>query len=234
MDPLVGSPAAGRLPHRMHVIIMGCGRVGSELSNALVEEHEVSIIDKNPEAFHAYPPGEKARQIVGLGFDRDVLEDAGIKDADGFVAVSSGDNSNIVSARVALEYYHVPRVIARIYDSRRAEIYERLNIPTVATTKWGVKQIMLMLLHRREEVRESLAGGDLFRLRVDVPPHLVGKPVSSLNVEGRILVAGIDRGGKGFIPVAGSTFKEGDVAVLIVRTDALNELDELLKPVGDH
>ena len=103
----------------MHVIIMGCGRVGSELANAIADEHDVAIIDKNPEAFHAYPPGS-ARQIVGLGFDRDVLEDAGIKDADAFVAVSSGDNSNIVSARVALEYYHVPKVIARIYDSRRA------------------------------------------------------------------------------------------------------------------
>ena len=82
----------------MHVIIMGCGRVGSELSNAIAGEHDVAIIDKNPEAFHAYPPGERARKVVGLGFDRDILEDAGIKDADAFVAVSSGDNSNIVSA----------------------------------------------------------------------------------------------------------------------------------------
>ena len=141
----------------MHVIIMGCGRVGSELANAIADEHDVAIIDKNPEAFHAYPPGS-ARQIVGWA-DRDVLENAGIKDADAFVAVSSGDNSNIVSARVALEYYHVPKVIARIYDSRRAEIYERLNIPTVATTRWGVKQIQLMLFHDREEIRETLGGG---------------------------------------------------------------------------
>src|SRR5688572_12633772 len=127
---MAGVSLTGRLSLRMRVIIMGNGRVGSELSSALVAaDHDVAVIDKNPEAFHAYPPGEGARQIVGLGFDRDVLEDSGIKDADGFVAVSSGDNSNIVSARVALEYYHVPRVIARIYDSRRAEIYERLNIP---------------------------------------------------------------------------------------------------------
>ena len=105
-----------------------------------------------------------------------MLEDAGIKDADAFVAVSSGDNSNIVSARVALEYYHVPKVIARIYDSRRAEIYERLNIPTVATTRWGVKQIQLMLFHDREEIRETLGGGDLLRLRVPVPAHLAGNP----------------------------------------------------------
>src|SRR5881396_3297888 len=170
----------------MHVLIMGCGRVGSELSHALLEGgHDVTVIDKNPEAFWRYPPGEGARQMVGLGFDRDTLEEAGIKDADAFIAVSSGDNSNIVSARVALEHYHVPKVIARIYDPRRAEIYERLNIPTVATTTWGVKQILLMLSHPREEIKESLAGGDLFRMRLEVPRHLIGTPVRSLNMEGK-------------------------------------------------
>ena len=126
------------------------------------------MIDKKASAFVKYPPGE-ARTVVGLGFDRDILEEAGIKEAEAFVAVSSGDNSNIVSARVALEHYHVPKVIARIYDPRRAEIYERLNIPTVATTKWGVKQIQLMLLHDRTELRESMGGGELLRMRVPVP-----------------------------------------------------------------
>jgi trk system potassium uptake protein TrkA len=216
----------------MRVIIMGCGRVGSELSNALVAgDNEVAIIDKNPEAFHAYPPGEGARQIVGLGFDRDILEDAGIKDADAFVAVSSGDNSNIVSARVALEYYHVPKVIARIYDSRRAEIYERLNIPTVATTRWGVKQIQLMLFHDREEIRETLGGGDLLRLRVPVPPHLAGKPLSSLEVEGKVLVAGVSRGGGGFLPTASSTLQEGDYLILMITKEGMDLVDGLLEPV---
>src|SRR3954470_4735779 len=126
----------------MHVVIMGCGRVGSELTLQLGKAgHDVVIIDKNPRAFDRLPPGFDARTIVGLGFDRDVLEEAGIKEADAFVAVSNGDNSNIVSARVALEHYHVPNVIARIYDPQRAEMYQRLNTPTVATTTWGVKQI---------------------------------------------------------------------------------------------
>jgi trk system potassium uptake protein TrkA len=165
---------------------------------------------------------------VGLGFDRDVLEDAGIKEAEAFVAVSSGDNSNIVSARVALEYYHVPRVIARIYDSRRAEIYERLNIPTVATTRWGVKQIQLMLFHDREEIRETLGGGDLLRLRVPIPEHLAGKPVSSLEVDGTIRVAGISRGGGGFIPTASSTVQAGDFLILMVAREGLDLVDELM------
>ena len=208
---------------------MGNGRVGSELSQALLSgEHEVAIVDKNPEAFHAYPPGEGARQIVGLGFDRDVLEDAGIKEADAFVAVSSGDNSNIVSARVALENYHVPRVIARIYDSRRAEIYERLNIPTVATTRWGVKQIQLMLFHDREEIRETLGGGDLLRMRVPVPAELAGKPVTSLDVAGKVLVAGVSRGGGGFLPTKDSTLQEGDYLILMITKDGMDLVDRIL------
>jgi trk system potassium uptake protein TrkA len=219
----------------MHVVIMGCGRVGSELSNALGEAgHDVVVIDKKEEAFYRYPPGDHARQIVGLGFDRDVLEEAGIKEADAFIAVSSGDNSNIVSARVALEHYHVPRVIARIYDPRRAEIYQKLNIPTVATTTWGIKQIQLMLLHTGEEVRESLGGGSLLRVRVPVPEHLVGKPASSLNIEGKVLIAGVSRGGTGFIPTETSTLQEGDYLIVMVDKDAMDDFEEALEAVGEQ
>jgi len=219
----------------MHVLIMGCGRVGSELSHALLEGgHDVTVIDKNPEAFWRYPPGEGATQMVGLGFDRELLEEAGIKDADAFIAVSSGDNSNIVSARVALEHYHVPKVIARIYDPRRAEIYGRLNIPTVATTTWGIKQIQLMLLHDREEIRESLGGGDILRVRVPVPHHLVGKPANTLNVDGKILVAGVSRGGTGFLPTPDSTLQEGDYLVVMMVKDGLEMLDQQLEPTSEH
>jgi trk system potassium uptake protein TrkA len=203
---------------------MGCGRVGILLTQELSKAgHEITVIDKNASAFARLPPGFEARTIVGLGFDREVLEDAGIKEADAFLAVASGDNSNIV-----------PKVIARIYDPMRADIYEKLNIPTVSTTRWGVKQMILMLTHPGEEIKETLAAGDLFRMRVEIPSHLVGKPVSSLNLEGRILVAGVDRGGKGFVPVASSTFQEGDYAAVIVQKDALETLDQLLQPIGEH
>jgi trk system potassium uptake protein TrkA len=219
----------------MHVVIMGCGRVGSELTLQLGKAgHDVVIIDKKPEAFDRLPPGFDARTIVGLGFDRDILEEAGIKEADAFIAVSNGDNSNIVSARVALEHYHVPNVIARIYDPQRAEIYQRLNIPTVATTTWGVKQIMMMLTHPREEIKESLVGGDLFRMRVPVPDHLIGKSVSRLNEDGKVLVAGVDRMGSGFIPVPSSTFQQGDIVQLILQKDGLDILDDMLAPAAEH
>src|SRR5437016_5412073 len=208
---------------------MGCGRVGAELTVQLAKGgHSVSIIDKRPDAFDRLPPGFDAKTIVGMGFDREVLEQAGIKEAGAFVAVSNGDNSNIVSARVAREHYHVPKVIARIYDPRRADIYERLNIPTVATTRWGVKQIQLMLFHNRSEIRESLAGGDLVRLRVPVPPHLIGKPVNSVNVEGKILVIGVSRGGGGFIPTADSTIQTGDFLAVVMYKDGVDMLDEVL------
>jgi trk system potassium uptake protein TrkA len=209
--------------------------VGSALSHALLESsHEVSIIDKNGEAFHRYPPGDGARKVVGLGFDRDVLEDAGIREADAFVAVSSGDNSNIVSARVALEHYHVPKVVARIYDPRRAEIYEKLNIPTVATTTWGIKQIQLMLLHDRQEVRDTLGGGEILRVRVPVPSHLVGRHPSSIDVEGQVLVAGVSRGGKGFLPTSESALQDGDYLIVMVARDGMDLLDEAIAEPGDH
>jgi trk system potassium uptake protein TrkA len=219
----------------MKVVIMGCGRVGLQLTVELAQGgHEVAIIDKNPAAFEKLPPGFEATTVVGLGFDRDTLEEAGIKDADAFIAVSSGDNSNIVSARVALEHYHVPQVIARIYDPRRAEIYERLNIPTVATTKWGVKQIQLMLFHDRTEIRETLGGGDLLRMRVPVPTHLVGTPATGVNVEGQILVAGVSRGGTGFIPTAESTLQEGDFLIVIMAKDGMELLDAQLEAPAEH
>jgi trk system potassium uptake protein TrkA len=219
----------------MRVLIMGCGRVGSELSHALGEAgHDVTVIDKRGEAFDHYPPGEHARTVVGLGFDRDVLEEAGIREADAFIAVSSGDNSNILSARVALEHFHVPKVIARIFDPRRAEIYERLNIPTVATTTWGVKQIQLMLLHTTTEVRESLGGGELLRVRIPVPAHLAGKPAMSLNIDGHILVAGVSRGGKGFIPKADSTMQVGDFLIVMIGKDDMGELEAMLHDPGVH
>jgi trk system potassium uptake protein TrkA len=218
----------------MHVVIMGCGRVGAEVVIQLAKDgHSVAIIDKRAEAFERLPPGFEATKVVGFGFDRDTLEEAGIKDAGAFVAVSSGDNSNIVSARVAREHYHVPKVIARIYDPRRADIYERLNIPTVASVRWSAQQIQFLLFHGRDEVKESFAGGSLLHLQREVPDHLIGKPVASVEAVGAIEVVGVDRGGSGFIPTHGSTFQQGDVAHFVVARNALDQLDVLLAPAAE-
>jgi trk system potassium uptake protein TrkA len=218
----------------MQFVIMGCGRVGAELTVQLAQGgHDVSIIDKRKEAFDRLPPGFEANKLVGIGFDREILEEAGIKDADAFIAVSNGDNSNIVSARVAREHYRVPKVIARIYDPRRAEIYERLDIPTVATVRWAAKQIQFLLFHGREEMRDTLAGGSLLHLQVEVPDHLVGRKIPTVESEGQVEVMGVDRGGSGFIPKSDSTFQDGDVAHFIVHKDAVDEFDTLMEPLAE-
>ncbi|MGH2677750.1 MAG: potassium channel family protein [Actinomycetota bacterium] len=218
----------------MHFVIMGCGRVGAELTIEMAKAgHSVAIIDKRKAAFDRLPPGFDAQKIVGVGFDREVLEEAGIKDADAFIAVSNGDNSNIVSARVAREQYGVPKVIARIYDPRRADIYERLDIPTVSTVRWAAKQVQYLLFHGRETMRDTLAGGSLLHLQVELPNHLVGKKISGVESEGEVEVVGVDRGGTGFIPTPDSTFKEGDVAHFIVHKDAVEKFDALLEPAAE-
>jgi trk system potassium uptake protein TrkA len=218
----------------MHCVIMGCGRVGAEMTVQLSKAgHSVAIIDKRKEAFDRLPPGFDARTIVGIGFDREILEKAGIKEADAFIAVSNGDNSNIVSARVAREHYHVDKVIARIYDPRRAEIYERLNIPTIATVRWAAKQVQYLLFHGKETMRDSLAGGSLLHLQVEIPDHLVGKKISSVTSDGEVEVIGVDRGGAGFIPKDDSTFQEGDVVHFIVHKDQVEKFDTLLEPVAE-
>ena len=131
----------------MHIVIMGCGRVGSTLAHILEDRgYTVAVIDQDPEAFRRLRPSFKGDRVTGVGFDRDVLARAGIERADGFAAVSSGDNSNIIAARVARETFAVRQVAARIYDPRRAEVYERLGIPTVATVRWTADQMLRKLL----------------------------------------------------------------------------------------
>ncbi|MGH2723524.1 MAG: potassium channel family protein [Actinomycetota bacterium] len=218
----------------MHFVIMGCGRVGSELTVDLSKRgHTVAIIDKRQEAFDRLPPGFDAKTVVGIGFDRETLEEAGIKDADAFIAVSNGDNSNIVSARVAREHYRVPTVIARIYDPRRAEIYERLDIPTVASVRWASRQVQHLLFHGGEQMKDSYAGGTLLHLQQEIPAHLVGKKVDTVVSEGEVEVIGVERGGSGFIPKPGSTFQEGDVAHFIVHKDAVDRFELLMEPAAE-
>jgi trk system potassium uptake protein len=218
----------------VNIVIMGCGRVGAALTVELAKAgHKVSIIDKRPEAFERLPPGFEAKTVVGLGFDREILQEAGIKEADAFVAVSNGDNSNIVSARIAREHFHVAKVIARIYDPRRAEIYERLDIPTIASVRWAAARIMFLLFHGEEEVKKSFAGGSLLHIQRDVPDHLTGKPVDSVESKGQVEVIGVERGGGAFIPVPGATFQQGDIAHFVVTTANVDTLDSLLEPVAE-
>lgn len=219
----------------MHVVIAGCGRVGAEMTVSLARQgHTVSVIDKNASAFERLPPGFEGQTLVGLAFDRETLEAAGIRDAGAFIAVTNGDNSNIVSARIAREHYTVDKVVARIYDPRRAEIYRRLGIPTVATVQWASAEIYDLLFHGIEHAELAIGDGDMVLLRLDVPGFLAGKKISMLGEPGKAMVVAIDRMGSASIPGPESTFQQGDVAHVIVRRDSIEILRQKLQPEAHH
>src|SRR5438270_11558822 len=172
--------AAGRA-HKVHIVIMGCGRVGSTLAHSLeARGHSVAVIDQDADAFRRLGPDFAGTTFTGIGFDRDVLIDAGIERADSFAAVSSGDNSNIISARVARETFGVSRVVARIYDGKRAEVYERLGIPTVATVRWTADRMLRQLVPDSNVPVWRDPTSTVSILEVPVHDDWVGRPVSAI------------------------------------------------------
>jgi trk system potassium uptake protein TrkA len=195
---------------------MGCGRVGSTLAHILEDRgNSVAVIDRDPEAFRRLRPAFKGDRVTGIGFDREVLARAGIERADGFAAVSSGDNSNIIAARVARETFAVRQVAARIYDPRRAEVYERLGIPTVATVRWTADQILRKLLPEGSEPLWRDATGKVVLTQVAVTPDWIGEPVKVLEATAGARIAYIDRLGAAIVPLATTVLQEGDVVHVI-------------------
>jgi trk system potassium uptake protein TrkA len=206
----------------VHVVIMGCGRVGASIAHDIDESgHSVVVIDQDPSSFRKLGPGFTGTTLTGVGFDRDTLIEAGIERADAFAAVSSGDNSNIVSARVARETFGVSRVVARIYDPRRAEIYQRLGIPTVATVRWSAHQILRQLLPGgvHEDYRDP--SGRIVLAQMHVNPAWVGLGLRRLEQENSVRVAFVTRLGEGILPKSDSVLQDGDLLhVLVPESDA--------------
>src|ERR1700733_12016675 len=202
--PRIGGPAF-RGGAVMHIVIMGCGRVGSTLAHILEDrDNSVSVIDRDPEAFRRLGSGFKGDRVTGIGFDRAVLIQAGIERADAFAAVSSGDNSNIIAARVARETFGVQRVAARIYDPRRAEVYERLGIPTVAPVRWTADQMLRKLLPEGAEPLWRDPSGKIVLAEVAFSPRWIGEQVKALEIRAQTRIAFIDRLGQGFVPEGGA------------------------------
>ncbi len=213
----------------MRVIIMGYGRIGSQVCKILTDQgHEVVIIDHDANADMRLVSNFKGRLIRGLGFDRKVLMEAGIEQADAFVAASSSDNANIVAARIAHNIFHVPRVVARLYDPRRAEIYKRLGLATVSSTSWGAERIYQELTHTDMDVWYSFGSGEVTLINIETPPQLYGRNVRQLTVPGEVQVISITRNDQAFIPVSGTEFREGDILNLAVLSSAMGRLEELL------
>lgn len=211
----------------MRVIIVGCGRMGAGLAMKLARsQHEVTVIDREPAAFAALGERFGGQTITGHGFDRDVLLRAGIARADALAAVTSSDETNVVTARVARQFFRVPRVVARLYDPRKAEIYRRLGILTISTTEWGIHRITELISYSWFEPIVSL-GASVNIVDVETPPALIGRSLASLTVPGEVHPVAISRGGRCFLPTQETQLQAGDlvhIAVLAVSTERLKAL----------
>ncbi len=209
----------------MHIVIMGCGRVGSTLAHILEDRgSSIAIIDKEPEAFRKLRSTFKGERVTGIGFDRAVLIQAGIEHAHAFAAVSSGDNSNIIAARVVRETFGIERVAARIYDTRRAEVYERLGIPSVATVRWTADQVLRKLLPEGNEPLWRDPTGKIVLAELAFSPAWIGEQVKSVEARTMTRIAFVDRFGEPFVPDAGTVLQEGDVLHVIAREGDLDRI----------
>ena len=218
----------------MHVIVVGCGRVGRELAVDLeAAGHTIAIIDKNKAAFRRLPERWGGEAVVGYGFDRDTLEQAGIQRAGALVAVTNGDNTNIVTARIARENYEVANVVARIYDPRRAAVYQRLGIPTVATVSWATDQVIRKLFPEQRSVDWVDASGSVSLLEVGLPDGWCGHRLSRLDGPGWRVVAVKRAGG---IRLADSDLvgQDGDVLHVAVRKEHTDAFEAVLAEGGSQ
>jgi trk system potassium uptake protein TrkA len=209
----------------VHVIVVGCGRVGSELAVGLAEAgHKVAIMDKNKGAFRRLPESWGGRTVLGFGYDRHDLEEAGAKEAGALAAVTSGDNSNVLAARIARETYQIPNVVARIYDPRRALIYQRLGIPTVATVTWTTDQVMRRLFPEQSVMEWTDPSGSISLVERSLPPRWAGRSLADLACGPGFRMVSVTRAGAARIATADLVGQEGDVLLFAVQRDAADDL----------
>ena len=221
--------AIARTVAGVHFVIMGCGRVGATLAVSLEDSgHSVAVVDQSPEAFRRLPADFAGRKVTGVGFDRDTLVQAGIEDAYAFAAVSDGDNSNILSARVVRETYGVEHVVARIYDPGRAEIYQRLGIPTVATVRWTADQVLRRLLPMGATQEFVEPSGHVALVLVDVDPSWIGTALVEVEEATGARVAFVTRGGAARLPGPGTVLQDGDELNVLVEVDRAGKVERLL------
>ncbi|MEY3801793.1 MAG: hypothetical protein RLZZ51_75 [Actinomycetota bacterium] len=214
---------------RVHVVIVGCGRVGSTLALELVAVgHTVAVIDRKPDAFKRLGENFSGLTIAGIGFDRDLLQEAGIERAQAVAAVTNGDNSNILIARVAREKFGIEKVVARIYDPKRAEIYERLGIATVATVKWTSERILRRILPDISSVEWTDPSSNVVLIEREFPNSLAGKKVFEIELSGARISA-LRRLGTAVIPDENTIVQQGDVGYFAVEIGSLDKLNSLLK-----
>lgn len=210
----------------MHIVIMGCGRVGSALARSLERRgHTVAVIDISSDSFRRLGPTFHGKTVKGVGYDRKVLEAAGIKHADGFAAVSSGDNSNILAARVARETFGLTNVVARIYDQGRAEVYERLGIPSVATVRWATDQFLLRLMPEGSEPQWRDPSGRVRLVLVGPHPGWVGRAVRDIEDAAGVMIPFLQRFGQGMVPRNSTLLQDGDMIYAAIANDDVDRVE---------
>jgi trk system potassium uptake protein TrkA len=214
----------------VHVVIMGCGRVGSTIATSLeAAKHSVAIVDQDATAFRRLSQDFTGKQVVGIGFDRDTLIEAGIEQASAFAAVSSGDNSNIIAARVARETFGVENVVARIYDPRRAEVYSRLGIPTVATVRWTADSILRRLLPDGGHSEWTDPTGHIALCEIAYDVSWVGHSVAQIQEATRSRVAFLTRYGEVVLPTRESALQDGDQLHLLITRTEIKQVEDVLR-----
>ncbi len=213
----------------MKIIIVGCGRNGSGLAQALSKAgHAVTVIDSDPAALLKLGPEFKGKTIEGVGFDQEVLMKAKIDRTDALAAFTSSDESNAVIARIAREIYHVPKVVARLYDREKAEIYRHLGIQTLSSTTWGIKRAADLLTHTPLDAVFSFGSGDVELVKIEVPSLIAGRRVNDLTVLGEIHVVAIERANKTILPTAGTVFQRRDTLYIAAAISSGGQLKKLL------
>ncbi len=214
---------------RMHVVIGGYGRVGRYLASMLEERgHSVAVIDRSERSFSVAGADIRGRRIAGEVFDRDTLVKAGIEKADAYAAVTSGDNSNIVSARIARERFDVPCVVARIYDPRRAVIYKRFGIPTISSVNWSSNMLLASILEPDLKTVATFGGGEVVVITAEATTHLTGRTINDVAYPGKFHVTTLVRDGVAMLPEPRTELHKGDRLKITVTRDALPELKKLL------
>jgi trk system potassium uptake protein len=214
----------------VHIVILGCGRVGSALAQTMDRKgHAVAIVDMDPEAFRKLSPDFGGSTVVGVGYDRDTLIDAGIAHAQAFAACSSGDNTNIIAARVARETFGVENVVARIYDPRRAEVYQRLGIPTVASVAWATDQMLRRLMPRGAQEEWTDPSGVIALAEMPVHPDWVGRLIHELQDATGARIAFLTRFGVGMLPTRETVLQDGDIVHVLLRREDEERIQEVFQ-----
>lgn len=213
----------------MKVIVIGCGRLGGALAEALCRRGmQVAVVDRDEAAFERLSPSFRGTKVAGMGFDREVLLKAGIENADALAALTASDEVNVVTARAARLLFRVPRVVARLFDPGKEEAYRRLGLPTISHVTWGVSRIVELLCYSPLESVQSLGGGEVELVQVDLPPLFSGRSVQELTLLGEIQVIAITRQGRSLIPTPGTLFQQGDQVHLALLTSSSGRLRHLL------